>query len=504
MQVAVYKRSDQKNLQNPSIFVGLCAGICAYSCRLTGFVCAVLDLMNLPASSLHSTKDWHDWSILIVDDELGMRNFLLKTLAPRCHFVMAAASAEEGKDWLEHHHADVVILDISLPGKNGVDWLMELREQGFAGQVILITAFAELDTAIEALRAGASDFILKPFRVPQILNSVQQCVARAKLQRENHVLRRGLLARTTDPHALIGSSSALQQLRHSIQQLAQVDTTVLLQGESGTGKELVARELHQLSTRAHGPFVPVHCMTGSPERMERELLGHVRGAFSDARQARDGLLHYAQGGTIFLDEVAELPLSLQAALLRMLEDMNIQPLGSHRHVPVNVRLIAATNRDLAQAVAQGQFRADLYYRLKVADLHLPPLRTHKEDIPVLVHHFMNQLAPALGVAPLKLSDQELDYLRAYDWPGNCRELRNLIERSLILGELNVSALYPSPTHKRPSQGVQGTPTDLHTLEKQHIIAILDSVDGDKTKAAHLLGISRRTLERRTAEWGWTA
>jgi DNA-binding NtrC family response regulator len=235
--------------------------------------------------------------------------------------------------------------------------------------------------------------------------------------------------------------------------------------------------------------------------MERELLGHVRGVHG-ARQARDGLLHYAQGGTLFLDEVAELPLSLQAALLRMLEDMNIQPLGSRRHVPVNVRLIAATNRDLARAVAQGQFRADLYYRLKVADLHLPPLRTHKEDIPVLVQHFMNQLAPALGVAPLKLSDQELDYLRAYDWPGNCRELRNLIERSLILGELNVSALYPSPTQQRLSQWAQGAPTDLQTLEKQHIIAILESVDGDKTKAAQLLGISRRTLERRAAEWGW--
>jgi DNA-binding NtrC family response regulator len=203
--------------------------------------------MNFLATPNHTTKDWHDWSILIVDDELGMRNFLLKTLAPRCHFVMAAASAEEGKDWLDHHHADVVILDISLPGKNGVDWLMELREQGFAGQVILITAFAELDTAIGALRAGASDFILKPFRVPQILNSVQQCVARAKLQRENHVLRRGLLPRSTDPHALIGASTALQHLRQSIQHLAQVDTTVLLQGESGTGKELVARELHHLS-----------------------------------------------------------------------------------------------------------------------------------------------------------------------------------------------------------------------------------------------------------------
>lgn len=452
--------------------------------------------------STHPTEGWPDWSILIVDDELGMRNFLLKTLAPRCHFVMAAASAEEGKEWLDNHHADLIILDISLPGKSGVEWLMELREQGFAGQVILITAFAELDTAIGALRAGASDFILKPFRVPQILNSVQQCVARAKLQRENHVLRRGLTQRATAaPCALVGQSSAIQSLRHAIERLAQVDSTVLLQGESGTGKELVARELHHLSARAQGPFVPVHCTASSPDWMERELLGHVRGIHG-ARQARDGLLHYAQGGTLFLDEVVELPLSLQGSLLKMLEDMNIQPLGSRRHVPVNVRLIAATNRDLGQAVAQGQFRADLYYRLKVADLHLPPLRTHKKDLPLLVQHFMRQLAPALGVHPLSLSSQELAYLQDYDWPGNCRELRNLIERSLILGELNVSALYPSHTQKRLSGWAQGTPTDLHTLEKQHIIAILESVDGDKTKAAQLLGISRRTLERRAAEWGW--
>jgi DNA-binding NtrC family response regulator len=292
-------------------------------------------------------------------------------------------------------------------------------------------------------------------------------------------------------------------LRNAIQRLASVDSTVLLQGESGTGKELVARELHHLSARAQRPFVPVHCMASSPEWMERELLGHVRGAFHGARQSREGLLHYAQGGTLFLDEVAELPLSLQATLLKVLEDMNIQPLGSRRHVPINVRLMAATNRDLGQAVAQGQFRADLYYRLKVADLHLPPLRAHKEDLPLLVAHFMAQLAPVLGVLPLTLSPQELDYLHAYNWPGNCRELRNLLERSLILGELNVSALYPNPKETHAPGWKQGVPVDLHTLEKQHIMTILKSVDGDKTKAAHLLGISRRTLERRAAEWGWT-
>ena len=455
-----------------------------------------------PSTPEKSLEGWPDWSILIVDDEQGMLNFLVKTLAPRCHFVMSAGSAEEGAEWLRGHHVDLIILDISLPGKSGVAWLKELRESGFNGEVILITAFADLDTAIEALRAGASDFILKPFRVPQILNAVKHCVERSRLRRENFVLRRAVANAPGPGHALVGQSPAMQGLRASIDRVAPFNSTVLLQGESGTGKELVARELHASSPRASGPFVPLNCAAVSPELIESELFGHARGAFSGATRAREGLFHYAQGGTLFLDEIADLPLPIQATLLRAIEDLKIRPVGSEQLMPVNLRIMAATNRRLADEVAAGRFRKDLYFRLQVVDLTLPPLREHKEDIAALIAHFMDQLAPSLGVAPLRISDAEMDFLRQYDWPGNVRELRNLLERSLILGALNVSALYAqagardattnaTPPHRAPH---------LLTLEKQHILSVLDSVHGDKTRAAQLLGVSRRTLERRCAEW----
>lgn len=428
-----------------------------------------------------------------------MLNFLVKTLAPRCHFVMSAASAEEGAEWLAGHHVDLIILDISLPGVSGVSWLKELRDQGYTGEVILITAFADLETAIEALRAGASDFILKPFRVPQILNAVKQCYERNRLRRENFVLRRAVTREARRSTALIGSSPQMQSLSTSMERVAAVDSTVLLQGESGTGKELVARELHARSPRAAGPFVPVNCAAVSPELIESELFGHAKGAFTGAGRAREGLFHYAQGGTLFLDEIAELPLPIQATLLRAIEDHNIRPVGSQQLVPLNLRVIAATNRRLADEVEAGRFRQDLFFRLQVVDLHLPPLREHKTDIPALVGHFIEQMAPALGADGLHVSDEEMAFLLQYDWPGNVRELRNLIERSLILGTLNVSALYPAQTAGRRPQ--EPLPTDLHALEKRHILSVLESVQGDKTRAAQLLGVSRRTLERRVAEWG---
>ena len=447
--------------------------------------------------------DWPLWSILIVDDEPGMRNFLVKSLVPRCNSVFEAASAEEGEAIVRGTHVDLIILDIALPGRNGVGWLKDLREQGFSGQVILITAFADLDTAIEALRAGASDFILKPFRVPQILNAIKHCYETSRLARENFVLRHTLSNRREANVGLIGDSAVMRELSRTLTRTAAVNSTVLLQGESGTGKELAARALHDLSPRAQGPFVPVNCASMSPELMEIELFGHAKGAFTGATKAREGLFYYAQGGTLFLDEVADLPQPLQAMLLRALEDRMIRPVGSEKVLPVNVRIIAATNRSLTEVVAAGTFRKDLYYRLQVVDITLPPLRQHKEDIGDLVRHFVDQLSPLLGVEPLHITAADLAYLTQYDWPGNVRELRNLIERSLILGALNVSALYcmAQSTDTRPAPRLaDGATTDLQTLEKQHILSILDAVQGDKTQAAQLLGISRRTLERRCAEW----
>jgi len=452
-----------------------------------------------PPPAERPAERWPFWSILVVDDEPGMRNFLVKALAPRCHAVFEAGSSEEGAERLHKHHVDLIVLDISLPGRNGVAWLKELREQGYAGEVILITAFADLDTAIEALRAGASDFILKPFRIPQILNAVNHCWERSRLARENYILRRGESAGAAERGGLVGASAQMENLWASVRRVAGVHSTVLLQGESGTGKELVARAIHAQSSRSQGPFVPVNCASMSPDLIESELFGHAKGAFTGATRPRNGLFHYAQGGTLFLDEVAELPLGLQATLLRALEDLKIRPVGSEQLVPVNVRIIAATNRQLAGEVAAGRFRTDLYYRLQVVELTLPPLREHKEDIPQLVEHFMAQLAPALDAERLVIDDAEMAFLARYEWPGNVRELRNLVERSLILGTLNVSALYAQPAATRLASA-GGQATDLQTLEKQHILSVLESVQGDKTRAALLLGISRRTLERRVAEW----
>ncbi len=437
------------------------------------------------------TEHWPHATILVVDDEPGMRNFLLKTLQPRAGQVMAAASAEEADTLLQKHRFDLVILDITLPGKSGITLLQEMRSQGNVCEVVLITAFADLDTAIEALRAGAGDFLLKPFRVAQVLGACKHGLERARLKRENWVLKRALHQRTPPADGLVGRSIVVKGLQAALHRVAAVDSTVLLTGESGTGKELAALALHRLSPRASAPFVPVNCAAVSATLIEAELFG---------APGRDGLFVYAQGGTLFLDEVAELPLPLQATLLRVLENRCIRPVGSKQEIPVNLRIVAASNRPLRPEVDAGRFRADLYYRLQVVEITLPPLAAHREDIPDLVAHFIDTLAPQMGVEPIAISDDEMRYLQQHRWPGNVRELRNLIERSLIVGALNVSALYQGlarPVAPRPA--ADGT-TDLHTLEKRHILSVLESVQGDKTRAAHLLGISRRTLERRCAEW----
>ena len=452
--------------------------------------------VSTPLLASHSptrAEHWPNASVLVVDDEPGMRNFLLKTLAPRAGQVLEAGSAEDAQKLLQHHRFDLVILDITLPGKSGLELLREMRQQGNACEVVLITAFADLDTAIEALRAGAGDFLLKPFRVTQVLNAFKHGLERARLKRENWVLKRALNERTPPADGLVGRSIVIKGLQAALRRVATVDSTVLLTGESGTGKELAAMALHGLSAHANAPFVPVNCAAVSPALIEAELFG---------QPGRDGLFVYAQGGTLFLDEVAELPLPMQASLLRVLESRRIRPVGSEQEIPVQVRIVAASNRPLRDEVQAGRFRTDLYYRLQVVEITVPPLAAHKEDIPDLVAHFIDTLAPRLGVPPIEVTADEIGYLQQYDWPGNVRELRNLIERSLIVGALNVSALYQGLSRSRtppPAPTLSG-PTDLHTLEKRHILAVMDSVGGDKTRAAQLLGISRRTLERRCAEW----
>ncbi|MBS4017250.1 MAG: sigma-54-dependent Fis family transcriptional regulator [Dechloromonas sp.] len=436
------------------------------------------------------------FSILVVDDEPGMLSFLQRALAQRYGQVDTAGSVEQAVPQLHRRLYDLIILDISLPGRSGIEWLHDLRDDGFAGDVILITAYADLDTAIDALRAGASDFLLKPFSVAQMLNGVARCFERSRLRRENFVLRREIEERSTAVDGVICRSDAMQGICERLKRIAPTNATVLITGESGTGKEVAARALHRMSARHAGPFVPINCAAIAAELIESELFGHVKGAFTGAQSAREGLFYYAQGGTLFLDEVAEMPAAAQAKLLRVLEERRIRPVGSEQEIPVDVRVIAATNRNLKEEVAQQRFRQDLYYRLQVVELNLPALRERPDDIALLARHFIASMAQALNVPPLDLTPRALARMAAYDWPGNVRELRNFIERSLILGWFDLGT-----DDDTGDDGDGASGERLEAVEKRHILATLQACHGNKSEAARRLGISRKTLDRKCTAWG---
>lgn len=436
-----------------------------------------------------------DAAVLVVDDESGMRNFLLRTLAPRCKRVVEAADAEAASAALDAEHFDVVVIDNVMPGQSGVEWLQAQRRAGFVFEAILITAFADLDTAIEAIRAGAADFVLKPFRSNQLLNALARCLDRQWLARENYVLRYELRATEYAERArerLIGRSDAIERVRATIARVAPMPSTVLLTGESGTGKEVAARLVHALSDRSARPFVPVNCAAIPAEMIESELFGHVKGAFSGANATRQGLFLYAQGGTLFLDEIGELPTAMQSKLLRVLEDKRVRPVGSDREVPVDVRLVLATNADLAGAVAAGRFREDLYYRINVIEIAMPPLRARIDDVEALAELFMRRISEELGVPPLAVPEGVRRAMRAHGWPGNVRELRNLIERSLIQGG------FPAEWTGAPGAETEEEAMTLEAVERRHIARVLESVGGNRAAAARILGVSRKTVERKLA------
>ncbi|MFV0369008.1 MAG: sigma-54-dependent transcriptional regulator [Hyphomicrobiaceae bacterium] len=436
-------------------------------------------------------------SILVIDDEPGMRNFLVRTLEPQCKLVAVASDTVEAGQKLDEQFFDVVILDNIMPGQNGVDWLAKQRAVGFYSDAILMTAYADLETAIQALRAGAIDFVLKPFRSNQILNAIARCLDRSRLQRENYVLRYELSA--TSDHIslrdrLIGGSVAISNVREMISRVASLPTSVLLTGQSGTGKEVAARSIHSLSDRSDQPFVPVNCAAIPHDIVEAELFGHLKGAFTSAERGRDGLFAHAHGGTLFLDEVGELPLPLQSKLLRVLEDRRIRPVGSEREVPVDLRFVFATNTELEKDVEQGRFRADLYYRINVMQIHLPPLKDRGDDVLELAPIFMKKLSQQLGLRPVEINETVRSAFMRYDWPGNVRELRNLIERSLILGK------FPEDLGG-PSVSTTTTAGTLADIERQYILKVLEEAKGNKEEAARRLGISRKTIDRKCSQWG---
>ncbi|MFA7096548.1 MAG: sigma-54 dependent transcriptional regulator [Gammaproteobacteria bacterium] len=450
------------------------------------------------------TPQWRGGSVLVVDDEPGMRNFLRRALHRHCALVEATDSAETAEQLRLRCHFDVMILDIRLPGRSGLAWLEELRTEGHRVDVIFITAYADMDTAVAALRLGAADFIIKPFRMEQIVAAVKRCLAQHQLQRENYVLRRPIEQLYT-MDGMVGQTPAMHEVCRVIRRVAPTPSTILIEGESGTGKELAARAIHRMSGRA-GPFVPVNCSAVAPELLESEFFGHTRGAFTGAQQAREGLFTYANGGTLFLDEISEMPPSMQAKLLRVLEERAIRPVGAERQVPVDVRIVVATNRSLAEMVRAGTFREDLYYRLNVLTIRMPPLRERMEDLPALVRFFTDALAAELGVPPLRFTDEQIESLRAYHWPGNVRELRNVIERALLLGALPADHLGQGADagkdwHVRTGDD-WGYPLGwtLEDVKKHHILRVLNTVDGNKSEAARRLAVSRKTLERKLARW----
>jgi len=435
-------------------------------------------------------------SILVVDDEPGMRNFLVRILGPRCKLIEEAADTNEASLKLDAQQFDVVILDNIMPGKNGLDWLAEQRAIGFFADVILMTAYADLDTAIGALRAGVVDFVLKPFRSNQLLNAVARCLDRRRLLRENYVLRHELKSPVHQiflRNKLLGDSLAIQQVREVIARVAPLPTSVLFTGQSGTGKEVAARSLHSLSKRADKPFVPVNCGAIPPDMIESELFGHLKGAFTGAGRAREGLFVFAQGGTLFLDEIGELPYMLQSKLLRVIEDRRVRPVGSEREVPFDARFVFATNADLQRRVAAGSFRTDLYFRINVMEIHLPPLRDRGDDVQKLAELFMRETAAQLGMPPVVIDDNVRAALARYDWPGNLRELRNLIERTVILGG------FPEDFERAPEPS-DGTGQSLADVERRHILSVLRETDNDREEAARRLGISRKTIDRKCASW----
>ncbi|ANS85488.1 Transcriptional regulatory protein [Vibrio scophthalmi] len=473
------------------------------------------------STSLDANKlsQYQAFSVLVVDDEAGMQAILQKALSKWFSKVDTAGSIEQAETLRIANHYDLIILDINLPGRSGIEWEEAFNDEERRADVIFMTGYADLETAISALKLGATDFILKPFNLSQMLQSVQRCMDKRLNERLQYALHRDVKRHITTEIA--GTSDKTRQLKQLISQFAPSRASVLIEGESGTGKELVARGVHEASGRK-GPFVPINCGAIAPELLESELFGHTMGAFTGAKKSREGLFRVASGGTLFLDEIGEMPLAMQSALLRVLEQRTIRPVGGEKEVSVDVRVVAATNRNLQEEVKCGRFREDLFYRLNVLKIDVAPLRERKSDLCELVPHFTKMLSMELGIADPKWAHEDIEAMQNYDWPGNIRELKNLIERCILLAkppahywrELAGSQVQPSISvtvssgselievvEPQKAQG-KGYPNSwsLKEVEKSHIQQLVDFHDGNKSAASRDLGVARKTLERKFKEW----
>ncbi len=448
--------------------------------------------MTAERTSSLNTISLKNASILVVDDEEGMRHFITKVLEPHCKRVMQAASAKEAGALMDIHHFDLLMVDNLMPEQTGLDWLSEQRKLGLFADAIMMTAYADVETAVLALRTGVADFLIKPFRASQIVNAIASVLDKKYLRRDNDLLRYALAAETQQNNPrLLGTSVAIAGVSDLLKKLAGVKTPVLFTGESGTGKEIAARTLHALSDRRAKPFVAVNCATLGAENGADQLFGKL----GPTGEVQEGLMQLADGGVLFLDEVAELPDPIQAMLLRVLEDYKMRPISAARDVALDLRFMFATNMDLEQAVANGKFRRDLFHRMNIVGVKMPPLRERREDIFELASMFMNQFSVDVGRQPLRLDDETLLHLTRHNWPGNVRELRNMIERSVILGAF-------------PPEFQGGGQTDgavvaesLDLVVQRHILTTLDRCNGNRAETARRLGVSRKTIDRKMMEWG---
>ncbi len=446
-------------------------------------------------------------TVLVVDDDPGMCAMVQARLSMRGFNVIARSSGTDAIDTAYDTRIDVVVTDVNMKGMNGVQLCQQLLEHRPHLPVILITAFGSMDTAIQAIRAGAYDFLPKPFEIDQLALAIERGATLARLRDELQQLRR-MVAPTTFGE-LVGTSPRMRELYSKLARIADNDAAVLLTGESGTGKELVARAIHAASSRNGGPFVAINCAAMPPQLLESELFGHAKGAFTDAKTAKVGLFQSANGGTIFLDEIGELPLEIQPKLLRVLQERTVRPVGANTENKFDARVVSATNRDLEGMIEDQRFREDLYFRINVLTIALPPLRTRGGDILVLARHFLERIASRTAKPVPGMSVEAAQKLMTYPWPGNVRELENCMEFAVALAafdEITVGDLPDKVRAFRPTQIVLSSsdPEQLVTLEeleRRYVLRVLESVDGNKAAAARVLGIERRTLYRMLERWG---
>jgi DNA-binding NtrC family response regulator len=439
--------------------------------------------------------------ILVAEDEDLMRAIVTRLLEDSGHRVAGVPSAEEALEVFAAEDVAVTLTDIRMAGMDGLALLDRIKDIDPEALVVVMTAYSSVDSAVAALRKGAYDYVTKPFVNEDLLQSVKNALRQRELFRENRLLRRELDRRYSFSE-IIGTSESLQRVFRLVEKVAATNTNILVYGESGTGKELVARAIHHNSPRADRPFVAINCGALPETLLESELFGHTKGAFTGATQARAGLFRSAEGGTVFLDEIGEISQALQVRLLRAVQEHEVTPLGSNAPARFDARIICATNRDLEREVSEGRFREDLFYRLNVIEVHLPPLRERREDIPLLARHFVKRTAREQGQDEKPLEPAAMTALINYNWPGNVRELQNAIERAFTLsGErLDLESL---PPRVRDSAGAHPAVLDpdglrptLEEVERRYILDTLASVNQDKTRAANVLGIDLSTLYRK--------